>query len=280
MIAADIAAVLPRARKIRQGSYLVSCPVPEHGRGRGDLNPSLQITDDEQGLQVRCHAGCDPCDVLEALRNLPPEREQKAQAATSVQSSFSLRSYEREQQRKALWLWRRRKPITGTIAEKYLRTRGITGSLPETLAFLPPSKRDQHPALIAPFAIDANTPVDSVHLTLLAPDGSGKADVENPKIIVGRPLGRPIVLSAPNDTLALAITEGIEDALTVAALTGLETWAAGSAGFLPTLADAIPDCIETVTIFAHDDEAGRAGALSLATRLYGLAIEIFVEGIV
>src|SRR5262245_34124520 len=50
---------------------------------------------------------------------------------------------------KALWLWRRRKPITGTLAEKYLHARGIVGPLPGTLAFLPPAKSEQHPAMIA-----------------------------------------------------------------------------------------------------------------------------------
>jgi phage/plasmid primase-like uncharacterized protein len=39
------------------------------------------------------------------------------------------------QSHKALWLWRRRQPIQGTIAEKYLRGRGIVGPLPPTLEF-------------------------------------------------------------------------------------------------------------------------------------------------
>jgi hypothetical protein len=50
-----------------------------------------------------------------------------------------------------------------------------------------------------------------VHLTLLAPDGSGKADVEKPKLVVGPPGVLPIVLAPVNDLLGLAITEGIEE---------------------------------------------------------------------
>jgi putative DNA primase/helicase len=38
--------------------------------------------------------------------------------------------------------------------------------------------------------------VEAVHVTLLRPDGGGKADVEKPKIIVGSPSGRPITLAA------------------------------------------------------------------------------------
>jgi hypothetical protein len=49
-----------------------------------------------------------------------------------------------------MWAWRR--PITGTIAEAYLRrARGITCALPPSIAFLPPAKPEHHPALIAAF---------------------------------------------------------------------------------------------------------------------------------
>ena len=47
-----------------------------------------------------------------------------------------------------------RKPIAGTVAEHYLReVRGITCALPATLGFLPPFRREHHPALISAFAI-------------------------------------------------------------------------------------------------------------------------------
>jgi hypothetical protein len=56
---------------IRNGNgYLCRCPVATHGKGRGDRNPSLSIADGDDGkLLVRCFAGCDPCDVLAALRS-------------------------------------------------------------------------------------------------------------------------------------------------------------------------------------------------------------------
>jgi hypothetical protein len=34
-----------RAQRLADGSFLVSCPVPSHGKGRGDSNPSLRIGD-------------------------------------------------------------------------------------------------------------------------------------------------------------------------------------------------------------------------------------------
>jgi hypothetical protein len=50
-------------------------------------------------------------------------------------------------------------------------------------------------------------------LTQLAPDGSSKAGTGRDKLIIGRDCVLPIVLAPPTDMLALAIAEGIEDAL-------------------------------------------------------------------
>jgi hypothetical protein len=196
--------------------------------------------------------------------------------------------YAREQRRKAAWMWSRRQPITGTIAERYLREdREITCKLPPTLGFLPPRKPEHHPAMIAAFAtpdeigpgiLGAPHDVQAVHLTLLKPDGSGKAEIEKPKLMVGStPL--PIIIAPPNDLLALAITEGIEDALSVHEAIGLGAWAAGSATRLPALAAVIPEYIEVVTIFADDDKAGRDNARALAAALRNRNTEIVIEGI-
>lgn len=85
--------------------------------------------------------------------------------------------------------------------------------------------------------------------------------------MVGTCKSSPIVLAPPNDLLGLAITEGIEDALSVHRATGLGAWAAGSAGFMPALADVIPSYIEAISIYAHSDDAGRRGARQLAAGL-------------
>jgi hypothetical protein len=119
--------------------------------------------------------------------------------------------------------------------------------------------------------------VRSVHVTRLLPDGSGR-EPGKAKFTLGRPLGLPIVIAPVTDTLALVITEGIEDALSVYQATGLGTWAAGSATYMPSL--KVPDCVEAVTIIADDDKSGRQGAAGLAQQLYQRGgIEIFLEGV-
>jgi hypothetical protein len=97
------------------------------------------------------------------------------------------------------------------------------------------------------------------------------------KIMIGRSAGSPIVLAPPNDLLGLAVTEGVEDALSAHEATGLGAWAAGSASRLPALAAAIPAYVECVTIYAHADEAGRRGAEELAQALDRRGIDVMVE---
>jgi len=71
MSARDIALALAGRHKplrLRDDGYLVCCPVPSHGKGRGDRNPSLRLADGDIRLLVHCYGGCDPCAVLDALR--------------------------------------------------------------------------------------------------------------------------------------------------------------------------------------------------------------------
>jgi hypothetical protein len=198
------------------------------------------------------------------------------------------------QRRKAQWLWSKSPPAEGSIVEKYLRSRGIDFEraisgpepIPGTIRYLEPQKRDHHPAMIAAFGLaDEPEPgslhinedaVMGVHLTLLRPDGSGKARIERNKIMVGPSAGFPIMLAPMNDLLGLAITEGVEDALSIRLATGLGAWAAGSASRMPALADAVPDCTDFITICADADDDGRRYAHQLAKSLHdrGMSVNI------
>ena len=184
--------------------------------------------------------------------------------------------YERRQRNKARRLWRASQIATETPAEVYLQTRGIIVPLP-TVRYLPPLKPGHHPAMLVPYGLPrepepgvldiAEHAIAAVQLTLLKPDGSGKADVEKPKITIGSPAGMPIVLAPMNDLLGLAICEGVEDALSVHQATGLGAWATGGAGFMPKIAKAVPDYVECVTVFVDDDEDGQRYATALAEAL-------------
>lgn len=63
--AAEVAAIL-RGKRQANGSYLCPCPCGLHRRG--DLNPSLSVTDGRCGRPVfHCFGGGDFRDVIDAL---------------------------------------------------------------------------------------------------------------------------------------------------------------------------------------------------------------------
>ena len=126
----------------------------------------------------------------------------------------------------------------------------------------------------------AEDEIRGVHVTRLKADGSGKAGTQRDKFMLGPSSGWPIVLAPPNDLLAISVTEGIEDGLISFLASGRGVWVAGAAGRMPSLADKLPNHIEGVTIFAHDDQAGQRGAKALAAALsHRDNLEIFIEGI-
>lgn len=224
--------------------------------------------------EVECRSFKD----TEAIERLRREAERRDQDYAALQLQ------------KAKWLWQHRQPIAGSLAETYLReVRAYGGALPATLGFLPPQKKRPHPAMVAAFGIpDEHEPgqlviaepqVKGVHLTLLALDGLGKAEVERNKLFVGSSSGWPIVIAPPNDLLGMVVTEGIEDALSAHQATGLGAWAAGSAGRMPALAERIPSYIDCITVCAHDDADGQHGAHILADALTGRGFEVLLENV-
>jgi phage/plasmid primase-like uncharacterized protein len=74
----------------------------------------------------------DGCTFAEAVELLSGERARsQARPPLAPKKRQSIADYEREQHRKAGWLWARRNPIIRSVAERYLReVRNITCPLP------------------------------------------------------------------------------------------------------------------------------------------------------
>ena len=234
-------------------------------------------------MLVKCFADCDARDILAEFRRRgwleDHGRDHRAARATQGRTTPKPKAKPPEEASnggKARWLWQRSRPIQSTIAEVYLRCeRGISCRLPATLRFLPGNGR-YPPSMIAAFgmpsepepsvlAIDGLN-ATAVHLTKLTADGCKHPDDPN-KIMIGSAPGVPIVIAPMNDLLGLAVTEGLEDALSVHQATGLGAWAAGSAGRMPALARTVPDYADCITIFADTDQAGESNSAQLAERL-------------
>jgi hypothetical protein len=264
--------------------------VPGPGHSKQDRSTSVRGNpSDHDDVLVHSFAGHDFREIKDEwrARGLLPARDRVMRPPDpAAKAVAAARRAEAEKEAKATAaerlsiahdLWPSGEPAAGTVVEQYLASRGIILRRPPAtvrcLEANPP--RYPFPSMIAAFGLaDEFAPgfvtiprsaVMGVHLTQLAPDGSGKAPVENPRRMIGFSSGWPIVLAPPNDSLVLAIGEGIESALSAHVATGAGAWAAGSKGRLPALADKVPPYIETVVILAEAD--GQREALELASRL-------------
>jgi hypothetical protein len=176
-------------RNIRLRGNIDRCgPCPAcGGRDRFAINVRKQCFICRGGYVIAMVQHLDGATFARAVETLTGEKRPPPRATPAPAKAKGNEEYEREQHRKAAWLWQRQRPVASTIAETYLRARGITCPLPATLGYLAPTKPGYHPALISAFDFPeeiepgrlATTPhVDAVHLTLLRRDGSDKADVD------------------------------------------------------------------------------------------------------
>lgn len=247
-----------------------SARCPAHG----DKHPSLSLSNGTDGrLLLRCHAGCDFTAILDALRGLGLVASDGRRPETDFAEMARQRAVDVAQAEKreaqALACWREASPVHGTIAEAYLRGRGITCALPDSLRFHPacwhPSGK-RFPALVA--MVEGGDRL-AVHRTYLRSDGRGKAEAEPARAMLGTVAGGAVRLAEAGGSLGVA--EGIETALSLASgLLGRPAtiWAGLSTSGLRGL--VLPPLPGRLTVATDGDEAGRAAGHALATRAAAL----------
>lgn len=247
--------------------FLCRCPVPTHGKGRGDLRPSLAVSDGERGLVYHCFAGCLAADVRAAI-----ERLDLSSPLPVFQKPEPRRGARRTTTADARTLWRDATATLGTTAEAYLRARGFVQTPPPTIRFLPSypySTTERFPCLIA--AVQApSRDIVAVQLTFLDPSGARKADVAEPRRCIG-PLGAGALRLAP-PARHLGLAEGFETAWAAMLLHGVPVWAVlGAKRYLKV---ALPEAVERVTIFADNDAPGLSHAQGFEQARRRLQVEI------
>jgi len=244
------------------------CPVcqPEAQKGQN----ALTLADGSNGLLLNCkRLGCTFRDILTAA-GIAPGTITPPDPARLAQREAERRADAAKRATQARAIWREAQPIAGTVAETYLRGRGITCPLPATLRFHPdtwhgPTAR-RIPALVA--LVNGGDGF-AVHRTYLRADGSGKATVDPPKAMLGAVAGGAVRLTDTPGPLVVA--EGIETALSLAC--GLlrapaTVWAALSTSGIRGL--HLPPQPGRLTIAPDGDDPGRAAAHSLAERAHAL----------
>lgn len=205
--------------------------------------------------------------------------------------------------KKANALWMKSLPIAGSVAETYLASRRIPLAIirhrEDDLRFVPRlewwkgtkwdrsttpwTKLEEGPHLPAMIAAMRNLAGDitAVHCTFLRLDGSGKADVAEPKLIRGLAKGAAIRLTRGDADMDVAeaiekgvvdpliVSEGIENGLSLAlGAPEARVWAAGS---FRTMLDAPvePDIFDPL-VFGLDNDDDPKAADAIADRIDAL----------
>ena len=212
------------------------------------------------------------CDFKEALRiacdmiNHAPvvafDRRPAVKTPTADCDEFELR-------RKieiAFSIWHEARPVENTLADAYLRSRGLSllpDITPRVLRFHPrcifgPGQRP--PALVALIEPIGGGPAQGIHRTALTADGR---KVERKAL--GRKSGGVIKLTADENIIdALFVGEGIETTLAGMLLGYRPAWSCVDAGGLAKF--PVITGVQSLGIFVDRDEAGERAALTTSQR--------------
>ena len=159
-------------------------------------------------------------------------------------------------------------PITGTLVEIYLGSRGISlpDPAPDCLRFaskLAHPNGQFFPAMIAvPTNPKTGEPIGGIQRTFLAWTGKGKAQVarNEQKMSLGPTKGGVIRLAEPIEGQPLLLGEGVETVLTVMEATGFPGWATLGTSGLVNL--DLPDTVTEVILLAENDGGPNEKALN------------------
>ena len=166
-------------------------------------------------------------------------------------------------------VWEATEPLPGTIAERYLRVRGVghvavAPALRSSAALSHPYAPGRFPCLVAGLQ-DVHGGFLGVQRTYLAADGHDKANVEPDRASLGSLAGGAVRLAEPEPGRPLLVGEGIESTAAAMLLFDLPGWATlGTSGLRNV---ELPEDVIDVVIAADRDAAGLRAAAALARRL-------------
>jgi hypothetical protein len=229
-------------------------------------------------LLAHCHSTCDFGDIIAALKAkgliegqsdyVPPDPAE-AQSRRKLDQAMQERRWQQ-----AGSVWDASQPIKGTLAESYLRSRGITCDLPESLRFNPScwhNTGQNLPAMVGKLSGNIGT---AMHRTYLNASGA-KANVTPNKAMIGTCKGGAIEVAQGAGPLVVA--EGIETALSLAS--GLHSgpatiWAALSTSGIRSLSLPAQPLRLIIASDSDDSGAGLKAAQSLAQRASALGWDV------
>ena len=227
---------------------------------------------------------------IKAMSAEQREQQEELARAARARAEAAEKAERLKRRKRAHLMFAKAEPFVSETVARYLASRGL--KLPPTLEarwcrsfprfewWMGRNRETgelgpEFPAMVWGF-VDAQGKQQACHITYLAHDGSGKAPVEKPKLIWPEHLGLVIRVARGETGLdpeeaakqgkasPVVITEGLEDALTIAnAAPELRVWCAGSlAGY-----GEVPDhaCV-SAWIVARDNDWGKPQAAALFER--------------
>ena len=263
MNAETLAAALG-GKRVGKG-WLAPCPAHD------DRKPSFSIgVGNTTPVVFNCLAGCHKESVLATLKAMglwTHEANTKSRTLhfITTQSAFNIDTRSKDRTKFAIEIWCESIPPDGTLVEAYLASRNLKLTDSTNLRFHPNLRHLSGtfwPAMLALIQDGASGAPIGIHRTYLDPSGSGKAPVENPKMMLGQCRGGAVKFGTFNDQLVVA--EGIETALSVFQALQIPTWAALSCSGFKSL--ALPPEIKNIFIMADGDEPGEKAAMFAARR--------------
>jgi hypothetical protein len=196
----------------------------------------------------------DNCDFKAAVVTLGGDERRPIRPAPKASPSAQRNDVAAANTARALRLWDDASPIDGTLAEEYLRRRGLEPPAgDEALRFYGgcPFGDTSYPALIALFRCVNTDEAKAIHRIALGPGG----------ILIGkRMLGRVggCAVKIDDDVeQGLVIGEGVETCLAARKIGLKPCWALGSAGAIRSF--PLLGGIDCLTILVDNDEADRGG---------------------
>jgi len=170
--------------------------------------------------------------------------------------------------KRAWYLWQQTQSPQNTLAELYLRNRGINIPIPPSIRFSERvynyTTKKYHPALVAAMQnIQGKT--TAVQVVFLTESGHKiKGENVKTKLIFGVAKGGSVRLAKLTESLILC--EGLEDGLTILqAFPEASVWACGGTSGLINI--KMPNSVTDLVIGCDNDEAGINAARKLAERM-------------
>jgi hypothetical protein len=255
------------------GTAALICPGPGHSPRDRSLSVRLDPASPD-GFVVHSFAGDDSLACRDHVRGLlglgqwrpggpAPQQRPKVTTDGGDLGAWGLR------------LWAEARDAKGTLAERYLASRGLglDDRAREALRFHPScpfGKGTRHPCMVALYRdLRTDKPV-AIQRTALTAEGE-KID----RMMAGPVAGAAVKLDPDDEvTLGLVVAEGVESALAARMLGYRPTWALGSAGAIANL--PVLGGIEGLTIAGEEGEASARAAHECGRRWLAAGVDVSV----